>query len=253
MKGFGIYVKNDLLEPKHIEAMGDGSIFLYLWLLDKMTSISEEGVGKVLGGKPVKQSDIEKEMGIKRTTYNRYVKRLRDFGYISTTRTPFGLTFHVNKATKIFGNDVSKMKQRKTSDVPKMGQRYVKNGLTDVPKMGLTKKTIQLDNTKTIQTMSKDIEPRAYGDKNINELYLYWEDVCGYPLPPSKENRYACSNLLKKHSVADIKRIIDGVAMAQGDRYAPSISDMRQLQSKLTDLIVWGKKQNNKSRGVLKI
>ncbi len=147
MKGFGIYVKNELLEPKHHEKMGV-SLWLYLWLLDKMTSISEAGTGKVLGGKPVRYEDVKTDLGLSRTTYARYICTLRDAGYVSTLRTPYGLVITVHKATKIFNNrDVSKVKH---PDVAQSLHQSTENE-TSVSENETSNKTIQLDNTKTIQ------------------------------------------------------------------------------------------------------
>lgn len=99
MKGFGIYVQNDLLETKHIQNMGE-AVWLYMWLLDKMTSVNENGIGKVLGGKPITHLDLFTDLGIHRNTYVLWVSRLRETGYISTIRTPRGLVITVNKAKK---------------------------------------------------------------------------------------------------------------------------------------------------------
>lgn len=101
MKGFGIEIKNDLLEPKHIDKMGS-AIWLYLWLVDKMTSISEEGVGLVLGGRPVKYEEVHEELGISRDSYSRWMLKLEKYPYIEATRTPYGTVFKVLKAKKRF-------------------------------------------------------------------------------------------------------------------------------------------------------
>lgn len=103
MKGFGIYVKNDLLEKKHFDQMGI-TIWLYLWFLDKMTSISEDGIGLVLGGKPITFSDVEEELGITDSTYSRWIAVLKKYEYINVIRTPHGLRVTVNRAVKKFGN-----------------------------------------------------------------------------------------------------------------------------------------------------
>ena len=111
MKGFGIYVQNDLLEPKHYEAIGS-AIWIYLWCLDKMTSINEEGIGIVLGGKPVKLEDIQKDLSLTDRTYTRYITRLQQNGYISTIRTPYGYIIKVTKAKKQFGKRTVKVAGR---------------------------------------------------------------------------------------------------------------------------------------------
>lgn len=81
--------------------MGD-SIWLYLWFLDKITTITKEGKGKVLGGRPVKYSDIKEEMGLSKRTYHRWLNVLIKNEYINKKRTPYGLIITVNKAKKKF-------------------------------------------------------------------------------------------------------------------------------------------------------
>ena len=41
MKGFYIQVKNDLLDPKHVKAIGS-AVWEFMWCLDKLTKIKEE-------------------------------------------------------------------------------------------------------------------------------------------------------------------------------------------------------------------
>jgi len=147
MTGFYITIKNGLLDPKHIKKMkgdeGWGTIWLFLWLLDKMTIVNEEiGEGKVLGGKPIKFEEIHKDIGISRATYARYIDLLRSEGYIKTTRTPFGLIIVIYKAFKIFG--------QKTDVSPKthLIDRSVRHHYTD---RETSNKTIQYDNTVDIE------------------------------------------------------------------------------------------------------
>ena len=107
MKGFFIDVYNNLLEPKHRKAMRE-SVWLFMWLLDKMTSVSEDGIGKVLGGKPVTHKEVNEELEVPERTYRDWVARLRDAKYINTLRTPYGLVITVNKAKKHFKRDKQK-------------------------------------------------------------------------------------------------------------------------------------------------
>lgn len=101
MKGFGIYVKNDLLEPKHYKNMGE-AVWIYMWLLDKVTSVNENGQGKVLGGKPITYAEIQTDLGIHQNTYTNHLNKLREHGYVNTLRTPRGLVILVNKSAKRF-------------------------------------------------------------------------------------------------------------------------------------------------------
>lgn len=143
MKGFGIEIKNNLLDPKHIEHMGI-AVWLYMWCIDKMTSIDEDGVGKVLGGKPIKYEELGEELGISVRTYRRWVSILTKEGYINTKATMRGLIFTVNKAHKRFGksyakNGTPRSAESGTDGVPETAQHADKSGTPN--------KTIQLDNT----------------------------------------------------------------------------------------------------------
>ena len=83
------------------------SVWLFMWLLDKMTSINEQGIGLVLGGKPIKYSEVKDDLGISEKTYNRWVNQLRIKKYINTKRTPYGLILSVNKAKKRWAKSVN--------------------------------------------------------------------------------------------------------------------------------------------------
>lgn len=104
MKGFYIEVTNNLLDSKHRERMGE-SVWLFMWLLDKITNITEKK-GKVLGGKPIKYREISADLGISRSTYIRWMGNLEKWGYITTLRTPYGKCIIVLKAKKRFSRDV---------------------------------------------------------------------------------------------------------------------------------------------------
>jgi DNA-binding MarR family transcriptional regulator len=158
MKGFGIYVKNDLLEPKHYKNMGE-AIWLYMWLLDKVTSINENGEGKVLGNKPIKYEDVNVDIGISRPTYARWVDKLRAAGYINTLRTPAGLVVIVHKAKK-GKSDVSNVKHQKQSDVSQMDSDVSKTDI-DVSKSNIQYKTKQGLNKDKTNTYVKPATPAS--------------------------------------------------------------------------------------------
>lgn len=187
LKGFGIYVKNDLLEPKHISNMGE-AVWLYLWLLDKMTSINENGVGKVLGNKPVVYEQIELELGISLRTYRRWIAKLKEHGYIATLRTPRGLIITVHKAKKIFGNSratngtslTKRSATNGTSDVHNVAHRVAKNGTSNKDNTN----TIQLDNT-SITNVIGGLSPAEY-KKIVSKLY--YEVIKELDLPKLNNN-----------------------------------------------------------------
>lgn len=99
MKGYGIEITNNLLEPKHIKAMGS-AVWEYMWCLDKMTKIDEDGTGYVLGGKPVKLEELNKDLGKDQTNISTNLHKLQEAGYIDLKRTGYGNIITVCKAKK---------------------------------------------------------------------------------------------------------------------------------------------------------
>lgn len=122
MKGFGIYIQNDLLEPKHIAAMQD-AVWLFMWLEDKVTIKTPSGDGIVLGGKPVKYAEVNAELGISQDVYTRWIDLLEAYPYIEVKRAPYGLIYKVLNSKKRFR--VSPERFRKTSEVDSENTRNV--------------------------------------------------------------------------------------------------------------------------------
>lgn len=146
MKGFGIEVKNTLLDIKHVERMGI-AVWLYMWYLDKMTSISEEGIGLVLNGRVIKFEEVSDELGISDRTYSRWVKTLSENGYINVERAMLGMKISVNKAHKYFGKKSSRLDRvppQIVQDTPQVAERNAKNGGTTIYNTKTIQETIQL-------------------------------------------------------------------------------------------------------------
>lgn len=93
--------------------------------------------------------------------------------------------------------------------------------------------------------ISKDIKlAQAFGNPELNNMFDYWKDTTGLPVSArTTANRRACHNLLKKFGDEKLKQLIDGVALAQTDQFAPRIADFTDLQSKLDKLLLWGKQR----------
>ena len=105
MPGYYFQIKNNLLLDGHRQRMGS-AVWEFMWLLDRMTSISEEQVGTVLGGRPIKTEEIVSSLGINRKYVNLHLRRLEQQGYVKILRTPHGLVISLNKAFKVFGQKV---------------------------------------------------------------------------------------------------------------------------------------------------
>ena len=103
MKGFYIEVTNNLLDPKHRKAMGT-AVWEFMWCLDKITKVDDEGIGYILGGKPVNLKEIANEIGITEPKISKNLNKLKNKGYLMLTRTPYGLIIRLNKAKKRFAH-----------------------------------------------------------------------------------------------------------------------------------------------------
>src|SRR3990167_3294151 len=158
MNGYFIEITNNLLEPKHREAMGE-SVWLFMWFLDKITSISEEGIGKVLGGKPIKYNDLNEDFTMPERTYKRYLARLKETGYINTLRTPHGLVITVNKAKKRFGQRYANYGT--SPDKSGTSIRYAKSGTSNIRQDSIDNTS---DNNIAFETFWKEY-PRKVNKK----------------------------------------------------------------------------------------
>jgi DNA-binding MarR family transcriptional regulator len=169
MKGFGIYVQNDLLDPKHINAIGP-ALWLFMWCLDKITKIDEDGLGYVLGGSLVTIAKIQKEMGLSTGTISEQLKRLEENGYLRLTRTGRGFIIVVNKAKKKFKQVSENRKQ--VSDIRKQvsenpGSIYRQDNRQDILPKG------------NGETKGADVK-QEYGNKQVNQLMEVFQKRWGY-------------------------------------------------------------------------
>lgn len=104
----------------------------------------------------------------------------------------------------------------------------------------------QATDTKQEREKEKDTKVSAKTPSvEIDEMFEAWFNETGYAINGQRQkNRYACSNLLKKHGKETVLALIRGVARAQGVEFAPQISDFVALQSKQNALLLWGKDKN---------
>lgn len=139
-------------------------IWVYLWLLDKMTKIDEKTeLGKVWGGKPIKVEQDLKSFGDKKTVY-KILSKLEKEGYIKTTRTPYGKSIFITKAKKIFGRRVE-------SGISL--ERSTQSGISESDNLGIlgsesgySNKTIHLD-----KTVRQDFVPKSSLKTNKKEMF----------------------------------------------------------------------------------
>jgi DNA-binding transcriptional ArsR family regulator len=190
LQSFDIGLRDGMLDPKHVRNMGS-AVWLYMWLVRKMTRIDEtKRLGYVLGGKPITYEEIDADLGISHRTYDRYVNVLRNHGYIVTNRTPRGLVIAITKAKKSFfvgqkgyaNNDASlrsdtpEMTHHKASDAPKVAERYATTGASNI-REGNENNT----HARVFEKLKAIIQPKAeyseaYGKLVKKALKTYSED-----------------------------------------------------------------------------
>lgn len=194
MKGFGIEIKNNLLEKKHVAGMGQ-AVWLYMWLIDKMTSIDEEGIGKVLGGKPVKYEDVEAELGISQDTYTRWIDKLVKHPYIEAIRTPYGISYRVYKAYKHFGKRVRKNAESNSAETRNLLRENAESNKTgpvtetvDTPATSAGRIEEKFD----LKTEITKLEESSRRDLNI--IALYFDEK-----KPDIRNRAQYQVAIKRH------------------------------------------------------
>src|SRR5437588_8954273 len=103
MNDFYITVSTGLLKNGHPKRMGN-AVWLFLWLLDHMTSQD----GLVLGGKPVQYTDINKDLELPLRTYRRWINLLKQENYISVKTAPYGLIITIKKPKKVYKQAISR-------------------------------------------------------------------------------------------------------------------------------------------------
>src|SRR5580658_1996325 len=97
-KDFNAGLRGVLFDAKHYERMGS-ALWLYGWLILRQTR-QEGTTGWVLGGKPIGYREIEEETGFEPRTLERWMRILREGGYVETRTAPGGVIVQITKAKK---------------------------------------------------------------------------------------------------------------------------------------------------------
>ncbi len=93
-----IPISNGLLCSQHRKRIGV-AIWEFAWLIDRTTK-EEDGFGIVLGGTPIKYSEIASGLGISERTVAENCRRLAREGYIKMKPTPYGAQILIAKSKK---------------------------------------------------------------------------------------------------------------------------------------------------------
>jgi len=248
-----ITISNGLLTREHREKMGS-SVWEFMWILDKMTSCDENGVGKVLGGKPIKASEIMKDIGSCRRVVSKNLSLLEKQEYISTKRTPYGLIITVYTAKKIF--------QKKKESTERCNEKvhHKKEMLRNSPSIEMLRKVPNKeDNTaidNTIDTATPSVALKNTIEKKvINEtLYLFKGINPNYErLFGNKTQRGSMERLIKKYGNDNISAVItEWLPKTNKTPFYPRIYTPYDLEMKMGSLRDAIEQQKNKKSNSLK-
>jgi len=139
------------------------SVWQFMWCIDKITQIDSKGEGRVLGGKPIKLSEIS---GASERTNSRNLNKLESLGYLKLIHAPYGISIRVMKAKKVFQKSQNRVDK---SGVP-LSERSDISGVP-LTKFGVPNKIIQYD--KTIKGFSKE---NPLSKKNMKNSFKYSEN-----------------------------------------------------------------------------
>lgn len=139
---FYITISNGLLTKDHYKRMG-AAVWEFMWLIDKITKIDEEGWGIVLGGKPINLKDMP--FGHE-TTISRNLQKLEQMEYLKLTHTPYGIIVKVAKAKKRFSKSAKAEEGERISENAKPNCKNAKPNIRQLPKGN------QLDTLKSNRT-----------------------------------------------------------------------------------------------------
>lgn len=197
-----------------------------MWCLDKVTKIDQKGMGWVLGGKPIKLSDVG--LGVSEDTVSRNLSRLAEEGYIQVIRTPYGLSLRVNKAKKRFYKNAVSEEDRNRKSAESITSD---NSAVSLRKSAVSNKTVSVDSIRIdteAETSSADIVDIIDAFKPVNLSFGKWYG--------NRTQRSSIQRMLKSHGKEQILKIILILPKTNSLPYIPTITTPVQLEDKWAQL-----------------
>lgn len=218
---------------------------------DKNISLKAKGLFAYMEGKPVDWEFSVRKLSLclkeSSDSIASGLKELEDSGYLVRNKVQdnqgyWQVHYILQDGTMVHENPVLENPSKENPVSGKTPNIIIKNK----QKKEVTNKEI---NTNVLAKASK------YGKPEINDCFLKWKEIVGYPITSkTAANRNACNNLIRKHTVEGVERLIRGVAKTQEDKFAPRISDFITLQAKQNDLLAWGKRKlTGEVKGVIRV
>lgn len=244
---FFITVSNGLLEAKHRKKIGS-AVWEFMWIIDKITKIDDEGIGWVWGGKPVNLKDIR--LGVHPINTSKNLNKLEKAGYIFLTHTPYGIVIKVAKAKKRFSDNAKPQKKRFSDNAERFSDNAKPN------------KTISIDNLNREDNTNK--ENNIYIEKNSDKIFTEKDrkELISLfkPLNPNfellfarKSQAEALRRMVEKFGREKVEKSIQAATISAGQDFAPTITTPIELEIKLGKLIQFFKRQKSRGSMLVKI
>lgn len=103
-----------------------------------------------------------------------------------------------------------------------------------------------IDSKESIDDSSVEVVRVDKRNPDINEAFIIWEEVMGYPLHETTKERFSVNSILrrKEMDLDKLRMLIRLVEASQHDKYKRfSISSFTDLMYKTNDLMAWAKEK----------
>lgn len=236
---YPIKIWSGLLSDGHTQKI-ENALWEFIWLVNKVTK-EENGIGYVLGGKPIKVEDIKNDLGRSYQTVYRHLQQLKKNGYINIKKAPYGLIITVNNSKKFSNKSLIKNDKAGLDKNDKTDERLIKND-----------KARLIKNEKRL--IKNDKANKILNDIKYNNIYI---DVIDYLNKKTNSNyKYTTRrtrDLIKARvnegfTLDDFKIVIDkkvkSWAGTEWERYLrPETLFGTKFESYLNEKIISNKKQ----------
>lgn len=186
-------------------------VFLTLLLLvDRNTGVYKGGRFKLAAAS-----------GVKPFTCYRVLKRLRDATMLQLKVNP------------------------KYTEITVVNWSKYQNGATEVQSKG-NRSAIEKNTIQEVISKKENKKTSSFGNPDINEIIRHWEDTTALPITSLRQrNRNHAATLLKRHTLTEVKQLINGAAKANMDQFAgkAKCANLIELQMNESQLIIWGRQQ----------
>lgn len=169
---YPIPVSNGIFE--HREKVGS-AIWLFLLLVD-WTTVEQDGLGQVLGGKPVTAKKLKEALRLEERQVRAQLQRLQSIKFIRLKRTSYGFVIEVLKSKKFIFRD-----RQKVTALPSPDRKEITDHSCQIGNNSPLRSAINCRNKEdyTEETKKKRVEgkpsPSNGSDPRVKEFFGWWD------------------------------------------------------------------------------